>query len=178
MREFGIPFQEGLLRGLRPFPNPRSGQEALIECFNLMPSDLGLLGHVELLPIGVAAPFIQYLAIKGQDELLWYIVGGAGLDTVMYSTVPDATAFGFVTVSVTPVTVPYWLQVDAVDSPATQLYIWPANTSGDLTVFTAPPALGTGYDVGAGLSLRALSGAVHRLAALTALDVYWSLVGS
>ena len=105
--------------------------------------------------------------------MVWYWTGGRGLDTIFFTSVPDLTDIGYAVSDITPVTVPSWLQVDAVDIPATQLYIWPF-TSGDPVVDTSPPPLGTGYDIGAGLNLRTLSGAVQTLAALTSIDVYWS----
>lgn len=48
MREFGITFSEGLRKGLRPFTVSIPKKEMLIECFNWMPHENGLLAHEEL----------------------------------------------------------------------------------------------------------------------------------
>jgi len=45
MREFAITFERGLRKGLRAFKNPIPGQEELLECYNLVPSEQGLLPY-------------------------------------------------------------------------------------------------------------------------------------
>ena len=177
MREFGIPLPKSIMRGLRAFPTPMAGEEELLECHNLAPSEHGLRGHVALVAIGFTAPFMEYIGIRDQSGVIWYWSAGADLGTTFDTVVPSVSSMGFVATSVTPTTIPYWLQVDAIDVPATQLYIFPSELTGDILVNTVAPPIGTGYDVGASLDLRSLSGWQHRLAALTTLDVFWRILG-
>lgn len=48
MREFGVTFSEGLRKGLRAFNSRIQKKEELIECFNFMPHELGLIAHEEI----------------------------------------------------------------------------------------------------------------------------------
>lgn len=43
MREFAHEFVKGLRKGLRAFPHPIPGEEELVECYNLIPSENGLM---------------------------------------------------------------------------------------------------------------------------------------
>ena len=45
MREFYSQFREGLAKGLRPHRRTVRGVEALIECFNVKPTEAGLVPH-------------------------------------------------------------------------------------------------------------------------------------
>lgn len=45
MREFYSQFREGLAKGLRPHRRTVRGVEALIECFNVKPTEAGLIPH-------------------------------------------------------------------------------------------------------------------------------------
>lgn len=51
MREFGITFDKEFRKGLRAFRNPPRGEEGLVECYNLMPGEIGLLPHEPLTDI-------------------------------------------------------------------------------------------------------------------------------
>lgn len=178
MREYAIPFVKGLKQGLRAFPSPPNGGEMLIECYNLSPTELGLRGHEPLLPLGISAPFIEYFAIRDSNDVVWYWMANGDLTTLFSTEVPDVTSLGFAEVhSALPMVVPYWLQVDAADAPAVQLFIFPAPFSGDLIVSDDHPALVPGHDGGAGLILRSFSGWKHKLSALTSLDHFWQQLG-
>lgn len=177
MREFGIPFSKGLLKGLRPFTTPHSGEEQLVECYNLIPSEFSLKGFEPLLPVGQTNPGLEYLRIKDQSDVIWYWFSGRNLDLVFFNALPTIIDFGFVGTDLTPVIIPYWLQVDATDSLATQIYIYPSDIDGTPFVDIVPPAIGTGYDIGTGLTFKALSGWKQRLSALSTLDMYWKRIG-
>jgi hypothetical protein len=177
MREFGISAPKNIFRGLRPFPNPLSGEEYLVECYNFEPTTQSLRAHEFLPGVGFAIPTVQYLGIKDQNDVVWYWIADINLGVLVFDSLPDLLSAGFALTSLLGLTIPYWLQVDAVDNLATQLYIFPAPISGDVLVDTGPPVLGTGYDAGTGLIMRALSGYQHRLAAITSLDSYWSQIG-
>jgi len=45
MREFGHLISKSLRLGLRAYPNPSPGEEQLVECYNLRPSQTNLIGH-------------------------------------------------------------------------------------------------------------------------------------
>jgi hypothetical protein len=178
MREFGIPFTTGLHKGLRAFPTPRPGEEELVECYNLVPTEHGLRGHSTISPLDFAIPFIEYFSVKDQADVVWYWSSGPNLEDIHDTVVPVVSTYAYVGVNATPATIPYWIQVDAADALATQLYIFPAENSGDLLIDTIPPAIGTGYDAIAGLVLRSLGGWRHRLSALSLDQVaFWSRVG-
>lgn len=177
MREFGIPFSKGLTRGLRAFPTPVVGAEELVVCFNLATTEHQLRGIVPIQSIGFAVPFVEYFAILDQADNIWYWLAGADLSTVFTDVLPDPVADGFLAVDVTPEILPHWLQVDAIDDPETQLYIYPAEVSGDQLVDTAPPPLGTGLDILDGIVLRSLGGWKHKMSATTNLDVFWRQMG-
>jgi hypothetical protein len=177
MREFASAFGKGLFRGLRAFPSPLRDAEELVECHNLAPSEHSLRGRDSLVPIGFSAPFVEYIGVRDQGGITWYWTTGPDLVINYDTTVPNATTLGYNVVALTPSTTPYWLQVDAVDVPATQLYIFPSELTGDLLVNTVAPPVGAGYDVGANFVFRSMSGWRHRLMALTTLDVLINRVG-
>ena len=177
MREFGITAPRSILRGLRAFPSPLPGEEECFECHNLVPSEHALRGHETLVAIGITNPFIEYIGVRDQGGTIWYWTLGAGLGITYNTVVPIVSGYGFAAVNVTPAIVPYWIQVDAADVPATQLYIFPAEFSGDILVNTVSPPTGPGYDAGIGLDLRGLSGWRNRLAALNTLDHFVRRLG-
>lgn len=105
-----------------------------------------------------------YLVLRDQNGVnhYWWVVG----DTL----VDDPTQPTHATLTPINLTVggPFeWLQVDAVDQPATQMYLWP-HINGFVLVDTSPPPTGTGFDVNAGIALRDTAGQAHRLAAHSA----------
>lgn len=120
---------------------------------------------------------VNYLGIKDQSDAIWYWFLDSVGNLVVKDTIPNFLDLGGQPVGVTPATIPYWLQVDAVDAPATQLYMYPVEDTGEVFIDTAPPAVGTGYDVGAGLTLANTLGIDWLLAALTSLDIYTIEVG-
>ena len=178
MREFGVIFEKQLWKGLRAYTTPRRNADlGLVECFNLMPSEGSLRGHDPVVDLGFAVPTVEFIAIKDQSGTIWYWLGGADLGAVFSTTSPNLSAYGYTALAVTPTSIPYWLQVDAIDAPATQMYIFPAEINGDLLVATTPPAIGSGYDIGAGLALRSMSGWKHVLCAISTQDTFWYQLG-
>lgn len=178
MREFGIPFTKGLVKGLRAFPSPLSGEEELIECWNLIPGEHALMGHRPITPLDFSAPYVEYFAIKDQSNVVWYWMAGVDLSTIYSTSIPDVASDGFEAIDITPGTIPSWIQMNAFDVPSTPLYVWPAEFSGDQLVLTSPPPLGTGYVVPNGLTLQSFSGWKHRMQALTSQDVFWQQIGA
>jgi len=177
MREFAIAIPRTILRGLRAFPSPRSGEEECVECYNLAPGEHSLRGHTPLVALGITNPTFEYFAVRDQASIIWYWSVGRTLDVLFDTIAPVVSAFGFVAVSLTPATIPYWIQVDAADNVATQLFIFPAENTGDLLVDTIAPPIGTGYDAGLGLDVRSLDGWKKRITALTTQDVFVRRVG-
>lgn len=177
MREYGIPYIQNLYRGLRPFPNPQPGQEFLLDCYNLVPSELGLLAYEPLTAVGTPIPLVDYIKIKDQDGVVWYWLCSVGLDLTYQSAVPNLVPLGFNMNDITPATIPYWLQVDAVDDIVTQMYLFPSNIDGNPLIDIASPEVGTGYDVTTGLTFRAPSGWKHVLKATSFQDLYVTQLG-
>jgi len=72
MREFGIAFEKGLRKGLRAFRNAPSGDEELVECYNLMPGELGLVPHEFITgmdaPVIVPPALLDIIAYWNLDE--------------------------------------------------------------------------------------------------------------
>ncbi len=67
MREFELTLTKALLRGLRPFPEIAEEPTFLEECFNLMPSELGLRGHEPIngIPLPTSTwPFSRLVATQ------------------------------------------------------------------------------------------------------------------
>jgi hypothetical protein len=49
MREFEVPFREGLTKGLRRHSKNPLNTEALVECHNLAPTEFGLEPHEDII---------------------------------------------------------------------------------------------------------------------------------
>lgn len=177
MREFGITYQKGLIKGLRPFTRHPPNDPGLIECFNLMPHEDGLLPHEELENFserngGFDFLVASYFGLKDQNGVLWYWYVGRGLDLLVSSDVPNFDLSGFDAIDASLSTIPYWIQVDAFNAITTQMYLYPDINNGFPLVSNTAPAVGSGYDAIGGYVFNALSGLETTLNALTSFDFY------
>jgi hypothetical protein len=177
VQEYGSLYIQNLYRGLRPFPNPRPGQEFLLDCYNFVPSELGLTAYEPFIPIGTSAPLVDYIRVRDQGGVVWYWLCDLDLNLIIEPTLPNLIPLGFDVNDITPTTVPYWLQVDAVDSLSTQMYVFPSAIDGTPLIDTSSPAVGSGYDVLEGLTFRAPSGWKHILKATSAQDLFVTQLG-
>lgn len=140
MREFGIAFAKGLANGLRYTENPRYDEEWLIECYNLMPSEGGLVPFEPATPLGFAVVWLEYLRIRAQDGTTWYWM--AGRDGALEVSLVQPNIPGFDMVDITPATVPYFITI--LDQDDDLWYLYPDSITGQVILHNVVPGVGTG----------------------------------
>ena len=143
MREFGIKFQRGLQRGLRPFANSRPGAENMIECFNVQPTETGLRSKDELTEFGIKFAFYEYMCARDQTGIVWCFVISRVNEIIIYEGFPDEIN-GLVPSDLTPSPIPYWYFVPTIDRPSQRVYVYPEVRSGELIASKSQPPIGTG----------------------------------
>jgi len=164
MREFAIPFKQGLKNGLRKFPQSIRDEEWLTECRNLMPSEKGLIPHETIIELGVStivtSGSFDFIRMKDQSgvEKFWFINNGPNLES--RPVVPVIS--GKTGNEITPATIPWALQVTAYDDAST-MFIYPIEET--FQVESIAPALGSKYNVSGGLAMVAVDGVTYNLKA-------------
>jgi len=145
MREFAIPYSSGLKRGLRKFPVSQRSEEWLYECYNLMPTEVGLVSHETIGDFGTLSTSYDYFALKDQDSVIWYLWIEIDQSMATDDSIPSDIN-GLDVNDLTPATIPYWLKILA-DDTGVAMYLYPS-TIGTIMIDTAAPAIGTELDGG------------------------------
>lgn len=138
MQEYGVLFLKGLIKGLRPFKAGSLPDPMLYECWNLMPTETGLVGHDFLLPVGIPAVGFQYLGIYDQSQFLWYwsIFYDGNLE--IWNHIPTHPFYEIK--DVTPIITPWWWPVE--DELGTLWYLYPNIVTGQPILSTVQPVNG------------------------------------
>lgn len=139
MQEYGVLFLKGLLKGLRPFKAGPLDEPMLYECWNLMPTETGLIGHDYLLPIGIPAVGFEYLGIYDQDGVIWYWTIHYDGELAVWDTLP--THLIYEVINVTPALIPWWWPV--LDELDTIWYLYPNAVTGQPILSGTQPADGS-----------------------------------
>jgi len=135
LQEYGILFLKGLLKGLRPFAAGPLSEPMLSECWNLMPTETGLLGHDFLLPIGIPAVGFQYIGIYDQSQVLWYWSIHYDGNLLIWNRSPTHPIYEVI--NVTPIITPWWWPLE--DELGTLWYLYPNVVTGQpILSLTAP----------------------------------------
>lgn len=138
MQEYGVYFQKGLLKGLRPFKAGPLDEPMLYECWNLMPTETGLLGHDTLLPIGIPAIGFEYLGIYDQNAVIWYWSVNYDGALSVWNRVPTHDVYEVK--NITPTLIPWWIPV--LDELDTIWYLYPNAVTGQPILSAVQPVLG------------------------------------
>ena len=139
MQEYGILIQKQLLRGLRPFrAGPLLEDIGLIECWNLQPTETGLIGHDLLLPIGIPTVGFEYLGIYDQSGFLWYWSIDYDGNLAIWDRIPTHAFYEIK--NITPALIPWWWPV--LDEMDTIWYLYPNIFTGQPILYTIQPTNG------------------------------------
>jgi len=138
LQEYGVLFLKGLLKGLRPFKAGPLSEPMLYECWNLMPTETGLVGHDTLLPIGIPAVGFEYLGIYDQNQVLWYWSIHYNGNLEIWNRIP--THLIYEVKNITPIITPWWWPLE--DQLGTLWYLYPNIVTGQPILSTAQPTNG------------------------------------
>ena len=142
MREFQIPFNKELLKGLQPYSVEEIKDPQLFECYNLMPVEGGLSGHETIYGIGLTKSVFNYLEIKDQVNVSWYWYPVFDGHILAGGNIPSEPSTGYEAIPITPLIVPYWVEV--LDQALVTWYLYPDNLTGFTRARDTAPTIGTG----------------------------------
>jgi hypothetical protein len=141
VREFGIPFIDAFKKGLRRFPISHPDEQWLVQCYNLMPSDEGLVSHDTIQGIGISYLFYEFLFILDQSGGLW--IWTAGRDgAIEISLGTPMVENSLEPVNITPDPIPSWIEL--LDTNGNIWYIFPDELSGQVALSAEQPVVGVG----------------------------------
>jgi hypothetical protein len=139
MQEYGVLFLKGLLKGLRPFRAGPLDEPMLYECWNLMPTETGLVGHDALVPIGIPSVGFDYLGIYDQNQTLWFWSPWYDGGIEIWDRIPTHEYYKIN--NVTPTVTPWWWPLE--DELGGLWYLYPSITTGQPTLSNAQPTNGS-----------------------------------
>lgn len=142
MREFEISLTKNLSKGLRPFSKNALSTSFLFECHNFCPTETGLVSHETIYSIQWTSGYFNYLQIKDQLGVSWYWYPVFDGHILVSSSIPSEPTTGLDAIAVTPVTIPYWVNIVDENSAIWRLY--PDSTTGETRAKDSNPAVGTG----------------------------------
>lgn len=142
MRQFQIPFTKELLRGLRTFPAGLLTNPQLVECYNLMPAEDGLIAHETIYGIGLAKAAFNYLEIKDQTRVSWFWYPVFDGHILVAGNIPSEPSTGYDATAITPLTVPYWVEI--LDQDLVTWFLYPDSLTGFTRAKDTAPTIGTG----------------------------------
>jgi hypothetical protein len=138
VQEYGVLFLKGLLKGLRPFRAGALDEPMLYECWNLIPTETGLVGHDYLLPIGIPAVGFEYMGIYDQSQFLWFWSVGYDGNLEIWDRVPTHPFYEIK--NITPELVPWWAPLE--DEIGSIWYLYPNIDTGQPILSTTQPLTG------------------------------------
>ena len=169
MQEYGVLFLKGLLKGLRPFRAGPLEDPMLYECWNLIPTETGLIGHDFLLEIGIPEISYEYIGIYDQSQVLWY--WNISYDGTLYIWNRIPTDEIYKVINATPDITPWWWPLE--DETGGIWYLYPNVITGQPILSDVQPTNGES-DLEVGFHLRTIFFEFYEFKANSILPSFYS----